>query len=65
MRASGVPARFEIGRSVPPESGAVAGYHCWADFQSGTTWIPVDASEAWKHPAPVGPAEGTAALNAR
>jgi transglutaminase-like putative cysteine protease len=50
MRAANVPARFEIGRSVPPESGAVAGYHCWADFQSGTAWIPVDASEAWKHP---------------
>jgi transglutaminase-like putative cysteine protease len=50
MRAANVPARFEIGRSVPPESGAIAGYHCWADFQSGTAWIPVDASEAWKHP---------------
>jgi transglutaminase-like putative cysteine protease len=50
MRAAGVPARFEIGRSVPPDSGPVAGYHCWADFQSGVAWIPVDASEAWKHP---------------
>jgi transglutaminase-like putative cysteine protease len=50
MRAAGVPARFEIGRSVPPVSGPVAGYHCWADFQSGKDWIPVDASEAWKHP---------------
>jgi transglutaminase-like putative cysteine protease len=50
MRAADVPARFEIGRSVPPASGQVAGYHCWADFQSGTAWIPVDASEAWKHP---------------
>jgi transglutaminase-like putative cysteine protease len=50
MRAANVPARFEIGRSVPPASGQVAGYHCWADFQSGTAWIPVDASEAWKHP---------------
>jgi transglutaminase-like putative cysteine protease len=50
MRAAGVPARFEIGRSVPPVSGQVAGYHCWADFQSGAAWIPIDASEAWKHP---------------
>jgi transglutaminase-like putative cysteine protease len=50
MRAANVPARFEIGRSVPPSSGPVAGYHCWADFQSGAAWIPVDASEAWKHP---------------
>ena len=51
LRASGVPARFEIGRSIPDKSGEVAGYHCWAEFWSeGAGWIPVDASEAWKHP---------------
>ena len=51
LRAEGIPARFEIGRSVPPASGAVAGYHCWADFWlDGIGWVPVDASEAWKHP---------------
>ena len=31
--------------------GAVAGYHCWAQFYvEPYGWIPVDASEAWKHP---------------
>ncbi len=50
LRAEGIPARFEIGRSVPPASGAVAGYHCWADFWiDGAGWVPADASEAWKH----------------
>jgi transglutaminase-like putative cysteine protease len=50
-RAAGIPARFEIGRSVPPDSGEVQGYHCWADFWvDGVGWVPVDASEAWKHP---------------
>lgn len=52
MRASGVPARFSMGYAVPstPERGEIAGYHCWADFYvDGAGWIPVDASEAWKH----------------
>jgi len=52
-RSQGIPARFEIGFPVLPDhdSGEIAGYHCWAeffDFQYG--WIPVDISEAWKHP---------------
>jgi Transglutaminase-like superfamily len=52
-RSEGIPARFEIGFPLPPDkhSAEVAGYHCWADFfdpQHG--WIPVDISEAWKHP---------------
>lgn len=53
MRAAGVPARFEIGFSVPEgqHEGAIAGYHCWAEFYvEPYGWIPVDASEAWKHP---------------
>jgi len=53
MRAAGIPARFEIGFSVPEDqhAGAVAGYHCWAEFYvEPYGWIPVDASEAWKHP---------------
>jgi len=52
LRASGVPARFQIGLSVPDGAAAeLAGYHCWADFYvDGAGWIPVDASEAWKHP---------------
>jgi transglutaminase-like putative cysteine protease len=53
MRAAGIPARFEIGFSLPPQqhSGAITGYHCWAEFYvQPYGWIPVDASEAWKHP---------------
>jgi transglutaminase-like putative cysteine protease len=31
--------------------GAVAGYHCWAEFWiDGQGWTPLDASEAFKHP---------------
>jgi transglutaminase-like putative cysteine protease len=51
LRASGIPARFQIGYSVPDgHGGEIPGYHCWADFYAGGAgWIPVDASEAWKH----------------
>lgn len=54
MRASGIPARFEIGFPLPEgkSEGDIPGYHCWAEFYlQGTGWIPVDASEAWKNPA--------------
>jgi len=54
MRASGIPARFEIGFPLPEgkSAGDIPGYHCWAEFYlSGVGWIPVDASEAWKNPA--------------
>jgi|SRR5271156_5925025 len=54
MRASGIPARFEIGFPVPEDKseGAISGYHCWAEFYiDGIGWIPVDASEASKNPA--------------
>jgi hypothetical protein len=52
-RSQGVPARFEIGFPLPADKheGEIAGYHCWAEFfepQNG--WVPVDISEAWKHP---------------
>ena len=52
-RAGRIPARFKIGVMVPQgASGAIPGYHCWAEFYvQGTGWVPVDASEAWKHPA--------------
>jgi transglutaminase-like putative cysteine protease len=31
--------------------GELAGYHCWAElYLDGAGWVPVDASEAWKHP---------------
>ena len=52
-RSQGIPARFEIGFSLPPDqhSAEIAGYHCWSDFYiDGKGWIPVDISEAWKHP---------------
>jgi hypothetical protein len=51
-RSQGIPARFEIGFSLPPDkpSAEIEGYHCWADFFEPTRgWIPVDISEAWKH----------------
>ena len=52
-RSQQIPARFEIGFPLPTDkaSSEVAGYHCWAEFfdpQNG--WVPVDISEAWKHP---------------
>ncbi len=52
-RSQGIPTRFEIGFPLPADkhSGDIAGYHCWSDFDlNGTAWIPVDISEAWKHP---------------
>jgi hypothetical protein len=52
-RSQGIPARFEIGFPLPPDkhSAEIAGYHCWSDFFiDGKGWIPVDISEAWKHP---------------
>ncbi len=52
-RSQGIPARFEIGFPLPPykHSSEIAGYHCWSDFYiDGKGWIPVDISEAWKHP---------------
>jgi transglutaminase-like putative cysteine protease len=52
-RAHKVPARFEVGFPLPEKrgSGEVAGYHCWAWFNAaGKGWVPVDISEANKHP---------------
>ncbi|MFN0051135.1 MAG: transglutaminase-like domain-containing protein [Planctomycetales bacterium] len=52
-RASGIPARFEIGFPLPTDrpAGKIAGYHCWAEcYVEGYGWFPVDASEAQKHP---------------
>ena len=53
-RAVGIPARFAIGISLPPDrpSGQISGYHCWAEcYLAGIGWVPVDASEAAKNPA--------------
>ncbi|MGB2603854.1 MAG: transglutaminase-like domain-containing protein [Candidatus Sulfotelmatobacter sp.] len=52
-RSQGIPARFEIGFPLPADkhSAEIAGYHCWSDFYvDNKGWIPVDISEAWKHP---------------
>ena len=52
-RSKELPARFEIGFPLPPERGAgtIGGYHCWAMFHTGDKgWVPVDISEADKHP---------------
>jgi transglutaminase-like putative cysteine protease len=50
-RSRGIPARFTIGFPLgDTKSGAIPGYHCWAEFYAGGQWVPVDASEAWKHP---------------
>ena len=58
-RASGIPARWSMGfplaygdgRTTPATDQAVPGYHCWAEFWTpGAGWVPVDISEARKHP---------------
>jgi len=52
-RAVGIPARFSIGFPLPEKrgEGEIPGYHCWAEFfLNGYGWVPVDASEAAKHP---------------
>ena len=52
-RSEGIPARFEIGFPVPADraSGNIGGYHCWVKFYvPGQGWVPIDASEAAKHP---------------
>ncbi len=51
-RSQKIPARFEMGLSLPEDqkSGQIAGYHCWAEFYTQQRgWFPVDISEAWKH----------------
>ena len=52
-RSEGIPARFEIGFPVPLDrpAGDIGGYHCWVQFYlPGQGWVPIDASEAAKHP---------------
>jgi transglutaminase-like putative cysteine protease len=55
-RASGIPARFAIGASIPSErnDGGIDGYHCWAEFFADGKWWPVDISEADKNPGLAG-----------
>lgn len=52
-RNNSMPAKFEIGFPLPTErgKGEIGGYHCWAKFYlDDKGWIPVDISEADKHP---------------
>jgi Transglutaminase-like superfamily len=52
-RSQDIPSRFEIGFPLPPDkhSAEIAGYHCWAEFfEAKNGWVPIDISEAWKHP---------------
>jgi len=53
LRAGGVPVRSRVGFPLPPGpgEGKVDGYRCWAEWWSKERgWLPVDLSEAWKHP---------------
>lgn len=52
-RSVGIPAKFEIGFPIPGDrgQGEIGGYHCWSEFYlDGYGWVPIDASEARKHP---------------
>jgi transglutaminase-like putative cysteine protease len=52
-RTEGIPARFQMGFPVPADrkEGIIGGYHCWVEFWlPDRGWIPIDASEAFKHP---------------
>ncbi|RME27049.1 MAG: transglutaminase domain-containing protein [Deltaproteobacteria bacterium] len=52
-RARGIPARFVMGFPIPDADHEVEvqGYHCWVEFYvDGRGWLPLDASEADKHP---------------
>ncbi len=52
-RSLGIPARFIMGFPLPEDAseGPVSGYHCWAEFYvRDLGWVPIDASEAHKHP---------------
>lgn len=52
-RTEGIPARFEMGFPIPADrsEGTIGGYHCWVEFWVPEVgWIPIDASEAFKHP---------------
>lgn len=52
-RSEGIPARFEMGFPIPQDraEGEIGGYHCWVQFYLPERgWVPIDASEAAKHP---------------
>ena len=52
-RSVDIPARFEIGFPLPTDrsEGRIGGYHCWTQlYLDEEGWLPLDASEAHKHP---------------
>jgi transglutaminase-like putative cysteine protease len=52
-RVKKVPGWFQIGFPLPPDGGLgkIGGYHCWAWYHDADAgWVPVDISEARKHP---------------
>ncbi len=51
-RSQGIPSKFEIGFPIPKrQNGKIGGYHCWVNFNlPNIGWVPIDASEAKKHP---------------
>ena len=53
-RKKGLATRFEMGFPIPggeEKEAKVGGYHCWAYvWLEGPGWLPVDISEADKHP---------------
>ena len=52
-RSLGIPARFIMGFPIPDDApeGLIEGYHCWAEFYTPEYgWVPIDASDAFKHP---------------
>ncbi len=52
-RAKKIPAKFEMGFSIPVKRGAdkIGGYHCWAWFMPEKSWVPVDISDAKRTPS--------------
>ena len=52
-RACDIPARFVMGFPLPEDrkQDQIPGYHCWAEvYVKGVGWLPMDSSEAYKHP---------------
>ncbi|MDP6505674.1 MAG: transglutaminase-like domain-containing protein [Planctomycetota bacterium] len=51
-RSVNIPSRFIMGFPIPEgAAGKIKGYHCWGEFFiEGRGWLPIDASEAHRHP---------------
>lgn len=52
-RSLNIPSRFIIGFPLPDgeQTMPISGYHCWAEcYLPDRGWVPVDISEAIKHP---------------